>query len=197
MTDKKKRKEDQKLKREFRNLDRTIDKNINEMNNSIYKFTTIAAESKEAGLKDQYKKAILCIQSNISARKFFISRKMDLHIAYENHNRIKFAEDFVKYMCDWSKSIRKISKRFSNFKFQENMDNAMESSEQFYETMSEIEDSLTDSFSNMVGNDSKNGVSVDVAEKLVDSYIVNKGKNKNDMDINKELESLEREFKND
>lgn len=197
MKSKKERKKQLALKREFRSLDRQLNKYINEHTNSINKYIEIAAEARKSGLKDQYKKALSGLQLSMNMRLKYISTKMDLKMSFELGNTVNFMKDFSDTMNKWSKTISKISKDFDVDKLQENIDDAMDTIGEVNEEMDSIQESMTNNYGTLLNKNSKDYVSVDTAEKIVEDYMINRAQNK-EIDIDEMLKELEKsENKND
>lgn len=190
MKTRKERKKELALKREFRSLDRQLNKYINEHTNSLSKYVEIAAEARKNGLKDQYKKALSGIQLSMNMRLKYISTKIDLKMSYELGNTVHFMKDFSETMSKWSKAIRKISKDFDIDKLQDNIDEAMDTIGEVNEEMDSVQESMTNNYGNILNKNSKDYVSIDIAEKIVEDYIINKSQN-NSIDIDAMLKELE------
>lgn len=197
MKTRKERKKQLALKREFRSLDRQLNKYINEHTNSVSKYVEIAAEAKRNGLNDQYKKALSGIQLSMNMRLKYISTKMDLKMSFELGNTVHFMKDFSDTMNRWSKTIRKISKDFDVDALQDNIDEAMDTIGEVSEEMDSVQESMSNNYGNLLNKNSKDYVSIDTAEKIVDDYIVHKSQNSS-INLDAMLKELEkREEKNE
>ena len=173
-----KRKKEMKLKSDFRRFIRDVDRNINQLTKDITEHVKLAAEAKQCGFNEQYRKAINAISLNMNTRLKYKSLKIDLKMAMQLRNTISIIESFANAMNRWGKSIKSTSKNFDINKTLGTLEDASDIIEEKNAELEELTTSITNEFSNINNNDSGNIIDVGAAEKIVDGYIANEGDSK-------------------
>jgi len=191
-----KTKKEQKLKREFRQLLRELDKNINALTRETNEAVKSAAEAKEKGTKQHYQKAINIVRYNLDARAKYVSLRMDIKMALNLRGSLQIMRAFSESMSKWSKSISKISKEINIDKVIENVDNATMILDEKNQELEDLEQTISTGFDDLVNQGNSEVITNDDAIRLVDSYIAKGPESKNEF-TDKDLDSIRKAIDGD